>query len=178
MEEKRKRRRRRKPMTEKNNKKHEKNHARLEFIFYQEKHMTKIKSVPDIRTVMKDGALTNLLVKYGFMTPSELLEKSKDPKTSCFERMQMERMAAATTPKTKIQAAIGESVINRIEGKPKDRVEHSGPNGDPITLASVQARDAAEWERVVENMNAEEFEEYKRVVDFNKQMKSKYADNK
>lgn len=189
MEEKRTRRRRRKPMTPKNIKKHEDHQNEmaliakeasevLEPIIYNKSSIDRINAIPDVRTVMNPDAMDNLIGKYGTMTPKQLEEASRDPQTSCFERMMMERQAMATSPKTKAELAISESIINRIGGKAKERHEHSGPNGGPLVLATSQAAQAAEWETIVENMTAEEFEEYKNAVEFNSRMKNKYANNK
>lgn len=125
-------------------------------------NFNRLNMIPDYTTKTKAGVLENTLGTMVSMQPEQFANITKDKNLTILERMcaQLIKKCVATKEEPDFSEETLKYVFNRVYGKPKDRVEHSGNVHQTFEAKTKQVPD-------IENFTVEELEKFKTSLKLN-----------
>ena len=123
----------------------------------------RLNSIPDYSKLTNENLVSKVIGKYSVMTSKQLVKASKDPHNTLLETQVISMILKSL--KSKDALSITKYLHDRLDGKVKERVEHSGPNSKPIEISSTTMD--------LSKLNKEDLLALKSVVSNLKKIKSK-----
>lgn len=122
--------------------------------FYNMKGVERLKSMPDYTSLIPDNLVARTIAKYYFMEFDQLIKESKDKNSTVLEQ-EIIFLHLKARSKQPGSFHVAKYLHDRLEGKVKDRIEHSGPGGGPMQMQKVELD--------FDNMTIEEVEAMKKA---------------
>lgn len=136
--------------------------ANFQVVKYNYSSADRINDIPSFSKTLNENFLENLMAKYSLMTVTQLEMASEDPDVSILERIIMEQLAVALDQREKLGADAAKYIQERIGGKAKQVIEHSGPKGSAIKLTHETI--TKQIDNFLDLLDENELEEYEQMA--------------
>lgn len=130
----------------------------------------RINAIADHTKKLKKGFLENVYLEYSLMNTEEFAKAVKDKELTLLER-QIIRSVTLAASKGKDAITAQKMIQDRIGGKAKDRIEHSGPDGGAITVS--QTEKDKEFDKFIDSMSKKELAAYEKALGIISKLKKK-----
>ena len=97
----------------------------------------RINAIPDYTKIMEPNMIERTIMKFYPMTKTQLIHASKDPYNTMMEISILGMIKIMHDPSDSKYVSVNKYIHDRIGGRPKERIEHSGPGGSAIQTEDI-----------------------------------------
>ncbi len=126
----------------------------VKVVKYNYNGVDRINEIPALRSMSHSEIINNIIGKYGYSTARQMEIASEDEATPIFERIVMGFVAQALKSSDKIGSDNAKYLMDRVGGKSKEVIEHTGPVGNVVEITNNTL-----------NLNAMSVEQLKQLKD-------------